>query len=105
MSTADYDVDVLAGEIRARAERNPPLGSIARFDLGEEGVIILDGTVTPSAVTTEDREADVTIGASAETMGRILDGTLDPGVAFSNGLIQVEGDIGVALALGGVLAD
>lgn len=74
-------------------------GSV-KFDIADEGVIrIADG-----AVVTEDGAADCTIAASMDTFQEMFDGELDPTAAFMTGKITIDGDMGVAMKLGQLLA-
>ncbi|GAB4512149.1 MAG: SCP2 sterol-binding domain-containing protein [Roseibium sp.] len=70
-----------------------------KFDLGETGVIYLQG----SEVTNEDADADCTIRMSAEDLGDLLAGDLNPTAAFMGGKMQVEGDMSVAMKLGNIV--
>ena len=51
-----------------------------------------------------DEPADVTLTADAETFRAILDGGLNPTAAFMTGKLKVDGDMGAAMRLSGVLA-
>ncbi|EAV42504.1 putative sterol carrier protein [Labrenzia sp. MBR-25] len=70
-----------------------------KFDLGETGIIFLQG----STVSNEDAEADCTIKMSAEDLGDLLSGDLNPTAAFMGGKMQVEGDMSVAMKLGSIV--
>jgi putative sterol carrier protein len=50
-----------------------------------------------------DDEADVTLTASAETFKAILEGDENPTAAFMTGKLSVDGDMGMAMKLAGVL--
>ena len=50
------------------------------------------------------RDADCTLTASAETFQSLLDGDLDPTGAFMSGRLTVDGDMGLAMRLGSLLA-
>jgi putative sterol carrier protein len=76
-----------------------PLGKVAKFDLGDAGVLVLDATASPAAVTREDRAADCTLQLAAADLERILDAT----AAFMAGRLQVKGDMGVAMQLAALL--
>ena len=52
----------------------------------------------------DDGEADCTLTASAETFQGMLDGDLDPTGAFMSGRLTVDGDMGLAMKLGSLLA-
>ncbi|MEO0692910.1 MAG: SCP2 sterol-binding domain-containing protein [Pseudomonadota bacterium] len=71
----------------------------AKFVIEGEGAIMLDG----DGVRQGDEEADVTLTADTDTFRAILDGDLNPTSAFMSGKLQVAGDMGMAMKLGGVL--
>lgn len=70
-----------------------------KFDLTDEGVIHVDATVSPPIVTNEDSEADVTFVLSVENFEGLIDGSLNPQMAFMMGKLKIEGDMGLALKL------
>ncbi len=51
-----------------------------------------------------DEEADVTLTASAEVFKAILDGEMNPTMAFMTGKLSVDGSMGLAMKLGSVLS-
>ena len=71
----------------------------AKFVIEVEGAIMLDG----DGVREGDEDADVTVTADTDTFRAILDGDLNPTSAFMSGKLQVAGDMGMAMKLGGVL--
>jgi putative sterol carrier protein len=74
-------------------------GGIAKFVIEGEGSIIIDG----DGARAGDEEADVTLSASTETFKEILDGEQNPTAAFMTGKLTVDGDMGMAMKLAGVL--
>ena len=50
-----------------------------------------------------DEEADVTLTASAEVFQAILQGEMNPTVAFMTGKLSVDGTLGLAMQLGAAL--
>ena len=72
----------------------------AKFVIEGEGAIVIDENGARAA---ED-EADVTLSADADTFESILKGDLDPTAAFMSGRLSVDGDMGLAMKLGSVLA-
>ncbi|MXX90086.1 MAG: SCP2 sterol-binding domain-containing protein [Gammaproteobacteria bacterium] len=72
----------------------------AKFVIEDEGSILLD----EEGARASDDEAEVTMTADAGTFRDILDGDLDPTVAFASGRLKVDGDIGVAMRLVPALA-
>ena len=72
----------------------------AKFSIAGEGALILDN----QGVRISDDPADVTLSATAEVFEDILAGTRNPTSAFMSGKLSVEGDMGLALRLAGVLS-
>ena len=77
-------------------------GKRVKLDFGDEGVIMLDGAA--GQVTEEDGEADTTIKTSWEDWQKMAAGELDGMTAFMTGKLKIEGDMGNAMQLQGVLA-
>lgn len=73
------------------------------LDMGEDGVIHIDGTKSPPELTTEAKDAEVTFELSSDTLAGILDGTQDPNVAFLMQKLEVRGDLKLAMKLNGFL--
>ncbi|MGJ8589549.1 MAG: SCP2 sterol-binding domain-containing protein [Yoonia sp.] len=73
---------------------------IAKFAIEGEGSIIIDQN---GAHASED-DADVTLTATTETFKAILDGEMNPTTAFMTGKLSVDGDMGQAMKLAGVLS-
>ncbi len=65
----------------------------------EEGTIHLDDTVSPTLVSNEELSAPCTLVMSLDNFGKLLDGNLNPMMAFMSGKMKVEGDKGVAMKL------
>lgn len=99
-------LDSLTEAIRSQAALNPPLGYKVKFDLGDLGIIFWDGTGTPPEVSNEEQgAADTTMAMSEEDLQSLVDGTLDPQLAYMTGKLKVEGSLGVALKLAGMMGD
>lgn len=72
----------------------------AKFEIEGEGAIIVDG----SGVRAGDEDADVTLKADADTFNGVLSGDVNPTTAFMTGKLTVDGDMGLAMKLAGLLA-
>ena len=95
----------LTDELRKQAGRNVKLGYKVKFVL-DDGVIFWDGTDTSPEIGNEDKgEADTTINISAENLQKLMQGGLDPTLAYMTGKLKVEGKMGVALKLTSMFAD
>lgn len=99
------DAAALLARVRTTAADHPPLRARAKLDLGPAGMILIDGTAGANAVTVEDGEANVVLRMQPEVLSQLLDGSLDPTVGYMMGKLKVDGDMGVALKVAGVLAD
>ena len=93
------DLQALTEEIRTRAADRGPLGHRILFDLGEIGLIYLDGTADPPVVSNQDGPADATIETSAENLNRVLSGKLNPVMAYFFGQAKVHGSLDVVMKL------
>ncbi|KJZ19831.1 SCP2 sterol-binding domain-containing protein [Loktanella sp. S4079] len=71
----------------------------AKFVIEGEGSIIIDS----DGVRASDDDADVSLTADAETFQAILEGELNPTTAFMSGSLVIDGDMGQAMKLAGVL--
>ena len=83
----------------------PQIGARIKFNMGDEGVVFIDGTQNPPVVNNEDEAADTTFTGSADVMKQIIDGSLDPTMAFMTGKIKVEGSMGYAMKVASFLED
>ena len=78
-------------------------GKTVKLDFGGDGTILLDGA---NSLVSEDSEsaADTTIKVSWDDWQAMAAGQLDGMTAFMTGKLKVEGDMGNAMQLQGVLA-
>jgi putative sterol carrier protein len=73
---------------------------VVKFVIPGEGAIMLDAT----GVRAGDETADVTMTAEADVFRAILEGDLNPTMAFMTGKLKVDGSMGMAMKLGSALA-
>ncbi|MEQ9695439.1 SCP2 sterol-binding domain-containing protein [Shimia sp. SDUM112013] len=94
--------DIVNAAVSALADKlaGDSFDGSAKFVIEGEGAIIIDG----DGVRASDDDADVTMTADADTFQSILEGDLNPTAAFMSGKLSIDGDMGQAMKLGGVLA-
>ena len=72
----------------------------AKFVIEGEGAVMVDS----QGARAGDDAADVTLTADAETFQAMMEGDTNPTAAFMSGKLAVDGDMGLAMKLGSVLA-
>ncbi|TKW67754.1 MAG: SCP2 sterol-binding domain-containing protein [Paracoccus denitrificans] len=72
----------------------------AKFVIEGEGAIVVDA----QGAREGDDEADVTLTANRETFEGLLNGDVNPTMAFMTGKLQVDGNMGLAMKLGSALS-
>ena len=96
-------IETFADEIRGHLMQFAGLGYKVKFAFDEGGVLLLDGTVTPPTLSEEDGEADCTISASLDNAMKLINGQLNPMMAYTLGKLRIEGSVGVALKMASML--
>ena len=96
-------LDEVTARLRERVGDDSGLGARIKFDFGANGVVFLDATQTPNVVSNEDAEADCTIRMGLDDFVEMGNGELSPTMAFMMGKLKVEGDLGLAMKLQGLL--
>lgn len=97
------DLGSITKELEERM-KGAPLARKVKFDLGSDGVILVDGQANPPSLSHTDGDADVTLSLSASDLQSILDGSLDPQMAFMSGRLAVDGDMALAMQLAQTLS-
>jgi len=96
-------LDSALGALKSKIGSADKLDRVVKIDLGDEGVIVADGTKSPTEFSTTDAEADVTLSMSMDNFQKLLDGDLNPQMAFMTGKLKVTGDMSLAMKLGQIL--
>jgi putative sterol carrier protein len=91
-------IEAIVDKMRDRVESSGFDRSV-KFDTGDDGVIVIDGT----SISTADAPADCTIKLSLDDLDSLVSGDLSPTTAFMTGRIKVEGDMSVAMALSEII--
>ncbi len=65
----------------------------------DEGVIVIDAKQVPNVVSNEDAPADCTLEISTNDALDMLSGSLNPMMAYMNGKLKIDGDMGVAMKI------
>ena len=92
-------LDSATAAIRDKAALAPKLGYRVTFDLGSDGIIYWDGTVVPAVICNEAGETDTTLTLSLDDLQKLIDGNLNPTLAYMTGKLKVAGSLGVALKI------
>ncbi len=99
-------IDTVEAKIKTRLMDLSAMRCKVRFDLTDEGSLLLDATVTPPTLTRGgEGDADCTIGMTTDNMLKLLDGNLSPTIAYTMGKLKVQGSMGLALKLSSLLED
>lgn len=97
------DLNAITKLLRERVGSDSGLGTTLKFDMGSEGIVLIDGAATPNTVSNIDGEAACTIGLTLDTLGRLMLRELEPTTAFMMGKIKVSGDMSIAMRLQNLL--
>ncbi|SLN29399.1 SCP2 sterol-binding domain-containing protein [Oceanibacterium hippocampi] len=79
------------------------LDATIKFDFGDDGIVFVDGASSPNKVSNEDLDADCTIRMSKDDFESMVAGDLDATTAFMMGKLKIEGNMGLAMKLQGIL--
>tara|TARA_B100001559_G_C16202945_1_gene485264 strand:- start:331 stop:630 length:300 start_codon:yes stop_codon:yes gene_type:complete len=97
------NIEEETNKIRDKVGEDCGIGGKIKFDLGDDGVIFVDASVVPNIVNNENSEADCTISLSSEDFLQIQSGELDPTTAFMMGKLRIDGSMGLAMKIQGMM--
>ena len=89
----------LTERVRTAVGAESGLDATIKFNFGDQGVIYIDGKSMPNAVTNDDRDSQIVISFTPETLTRILDKQLNPKIALMTGKMKLRGDLRIAMRL------
>lgn len=94
--------DILNAAVAALNDKLDGAGfdSTCKFVLGDEGSVLID----ENGASISDADADCTMTADVETFQGMMSGDVNPTSAFMGGKLSVDGDMGIAMKLGQILA-
>lgn len=96
-------LEEITQQMRERVGDNAGLGKCIIFDFGDDGVLRVDDTQSPTVVDNTQSEAQTTISVSKDDFADIASGKQNAQMAFMMGKLKVDGDMGVAMQLGQIL--
>lgn len=97
-------LDDLHDRLGAALPQLASLSAVIKFDLGEDGRWLVDARTNTPSLCQEDGaaeadEADCTVIISSKNLVKLLDGSMDPMLAYGMGRIKVRGSMGLAMKL------
>ncbi len=94
----------LTDGMRDRVVEDCGLGAAVKFDFGDGTFLLLDASQVPNVISNDDGDADTTLKISLDDFIAMTQGELDGTTAFMTGKLKIEGDMGIAMKLQGVLS-
>ena len=98
-------IDAVEAKLKARIIEFSTLKARFKFAFTEGGCLHVDATQMPPVLTREDKEADCVIETSADNMQKMMEGTMNPTLAFTMGKLKIKGSMGLAMKLSAMLEE
>lgn len=95
-------LDTITNSIKQKVGSDSGLNGTIKFML-DSGIIYVDAKQVPNVVSHDDKPADCTVKASADTIANIISGESNAMTAFMMGKIKVEGNMGLAMNITKIL--
>lgn len=99
------EIEELTRTLVEKVKLLQPLGYRLKIELEEGGLLLWDGTGSTPVIGNEDGAVDTTLKMTAVNAKALLEGRLDPTLAYMTGKLKVEGKLGVAMKLASMLGD
>ena len=99
------ELSTLVEQLKHRATEFTELKHKVLFDIKDVGKILVDTTGNQILVepNPKDPDPETTFKLSVETFKKMMNGDLNPMIAFTLGKIKIEGSRGIALKLSSLL--
>jgi putative sterol carrier protein len=97
--------DEIEAQLTQDAAKFAGLKSLVKFDFGDAGVLFVDATQSPPAISREGGEPRTTIVITTDNFSKLSAGRLSPMMAFTMGKLKIQGDMGMAMKLASILED
>jgi putative sterol carrier protein len=92
--------DIITAAVTALSAKITSFDGVAKFVITGEGAVMID----EGGVRAGDDPADVTMTADTDVFRAILDGSMNPTMAFMSGKLTIDGNMGLAMKLGSALS-
>jgi len=83
--------------LKSDLEKRPGYKGRLKFDLGDQGVIVIDGSNEPPTVDNVDRETESTICVDEKVMTQLMAGHRTAAAVYQAGDMTIKGDLQVAV--------
>lgn len=106
LTPSEIFTERLPARLQKRAEKIAAIKAIYQFDITGEGggTWVLDLTQPGGKITEGPSEnAKCTVTMDSAKFSDLIEGKLNPQMAFMTGKLKVKGDMGLALKLGAIL--
>lgn len=99
------ELEELEEKFSTQLDKLSALDARVKFDMGDDGIILIDGTQSPATLSKEDDEAECTVIINKSNLGKLIQGDLNPMMAFTLGKLKVQGSMGIAMKLSSLFDD
>ena len=97
-------LEAVTAGLREKVGEDCGLGSVLKFDFGDDGFLVLDATQVPNLISNDDVEAQCTMAISLENFMEMAEGKLNGTAAFMTGKLKIQGDMSIAMKLAPILS-
>jgi putative sterol carrier protein len=91
-------LQILTDRIKNMLGTDSGLDATVKFKT-EEGTLFIDGKSVPNTVSNQDLDADCTFDISTKNALKLMDGDLNPMMAYMTGKLKIHGDMSIAMRI------